>query len=71
MLNTAIIKALMAEQGHTQKDLRELLKLSDYGLRLKLKGRTQFKPTELKLIAELYGVTIDYFFAENIPKIAK
>lgn len=60
----------MAENKHTQKFIADKLGLSLYGLRLKLSNKNEFKANELKKIADIYGVSIDYFFSNKVAKIA-
>lgn len=61
-MNLHKIRAKMVEHGHTQKVLQELLKLSPFGFRLKLSGKTEFKASEIKKIADFYNISVEYFF---------
>ena len=61
---------LMREHGHTQNFIAEKLGISPYGLRLKLKGSSQFKANEIKILADLYNISVDYFFSDEVAKIA-
>lgn len=62
---------LMRENRHTQSDIAEILSISPQGLRLKLSGVSQFKANEIKILADLYHVSVDYFFSDDVAKIAK
>ena len=64
------IKGLMVEYGYTQSDIAEYLGISVYGLALKLKGSYEFKASEIKKLSDLFNVSVDYFFSENVDKIA-
>lgn len=70
IIYTNRIIGLMKESGHTQKQLADYLHLSEYGLRRKLKGQSEFKASEILKISELYKVSIEYFFSDDIAKIA-
>ena len=62
---------LMRENRHTQSDIADILSISPQGLRLKLSGVSQFKAIEIKILADLYHVSVDYFFSDDVAKIAK
>ena len=62
---------LMRENRHTQSDIADILSISPQGLRLKLSGVSQFKANEIKILADLYHVSVDYFFSDDVAKIAK
>jgi len=61
---------LMAEHKHTQKIVSDYLGLSEYGFRLKLHGVNEFKANEIKKLSLLYNVSTDYFFSDEVAKIA-
>lgn len=63
------LKGLMREYGHTQKQLAEYLGLSEYGLRRKLNGQSEFKANELFELAKLYNVSVDYFFTDRVAEL--
>lgn len=63
------LKGLMREHGHTQKQLAEYLGLSEYGLRRKLNGQSEFKANELFELAKLYNVSVDYFFTDRVAEL--
>ena len=69
-MNTDKLKGLMAEVGQNQKDISDYWGSSLSGFRLKLKGTNEFKASEIKALADLYGVPTDYFFSPSIAKIA-
>lgn len=56
------IRGLMSEHGDTQSELAEKLGISKQTLNYKLMGRHDMSIQMLTRIAELYGVTIEYFF---------
>ncbi|MBH7874020.1 DUF739 family protein [Clostridioides difficile] len=64
------LEGLMKENRHTQKNVADILGLSSYGFRLKLKGKNEFKASEIKKISKLYNVSADYFFSDEVAKIA-
>ncbi|HBF7176542.1 helix-turn-helix domain-containing protein [Clostridioides difficile] len=64
------LEGLMKENRHTQKNVADILGLSSYGFRLKLKGKNEFKASEIKKISKLYNVSADYFFLDEVAKIA-
>ena len=64
------LKGLMSENGHTQLFLANYLNLSCYGFAKKLNGQNEFKASEIKKKADLYDVSVDYFFSDNVEKIA-
>lgn len=68
MLYTNRLKGLMSENGHTQKFIANYLDLSEYGLRKKLNGETEFKANEISKLAELYKVSVDYFFSKDVAR---
>ncbi len=69
-MNTDKLKGLMAEAGQNQKDISDYLGISLYGFRLKLNGTHEFKASEIKALADLYGVPTDYFFSPSVAKMA-
>lgn len=64
------LKGLMSENGHTQAFLADYLNISCYGFAKKLNGQNEFKASEIKKIADLYNVSMDYFFSDKVAKIA-
>lgn len=64
------LEGLMKENRHTKKNVADILGLSSYGFRLKLKGKNEFKASEIKKISKLYNVSADYFFSDEVAKIA-
>ncbi|WP_415990602.1 helix-turn-helix domain-containing protein [Intestinibacter bartlettii] len=63
------LKGLMSENGHTQSFLADYLNISCYGFAKKLNGQNEFKASEIKKIADLYNVSIDYFFSDKVARI--
>lgn len=70
-MNVNKLKGLMGEHGHRQKDICLLLDISPQGLRLKMNGVHEFKASEVKSLADFYDVPVDYFFCDDVAKIAK
>ena len=70
-MNVNKLRGLMGEYGHKQKDICEVLGLTPQGLRLKMNGTHEFKASEIKSLADFYKVPTDYFFCEDVAKIAK
>ncbi len=62
-MNTNKIKGLMAEYGHTQTFVAKYLNLSYNGFSKKLNNQNEFKASEIKKLADLYNVKVDYFFS--------
>lgn len=60
-MNIKKIKGLMAENGHTQKDLANILGISECTVKNKLLGKSDFKFSEVVLIANHYNVDINIF----------
>lgn len=52
----------MGANEHTKKDLARYLKISPTALNNKLKGRVEFKASEIKEIADLYHITTDELY---------
>ena len=60
-MNVFKLKGLMAEHGETQQDIAKLLGIHVTSLYHKLKGTTEFKISELLILAEHYKVDINIF----------
>ena len=69
-MNIGKLKGLMGEFDHKQIDICNLLNITPQGLRLKLKGQHEFKASEIKALADFYGVPTDYFFYDSVAKMA-
>lgn len=67
--NTNKVKGLMAENGMTQADVAKSIKKSEFTLRNKLQGKTEFTATEIASIADLFRVSPDIFFTQKLSKI--
>jgi len=61
-MNIDKLRGLMAENGEKQKDLADVLNVSINTVRLKLKGKNDFKSTEIIKLCEHYRVEANYFF---------
>jgi DNA-binding helix-turn-helix protein len=63
------IRAMLAERGHTQADLADLLGITYQALSIKMNSHTDFKRMEIYLIMKCYELTadelVDIFFASN------
>ena len=64
-MNVNKLKGLMAENNDTQYDLAIYLNISPNSLRNKLKGKSDFKSTEIVKICNKYNVEPNYFFQKN------
>lgn len=69
-MNRNKLKGIIRECGYTQADIAKILGLSVYGFRQKLNGAHEFKASEVKKLADFFGVTVDYFFSPSVAKIA-
>ncbi len=65
-MNTKKLKGLMAENNITQQDLAKILRISVTGLNKKLNGKSEFKASEIKIIADFFNVPINIFFVEHV-----
>lgn len=59
MVDIKRIKALMGANDHTHRFLAKVLNVTPATISKKLKGKIEFKATEIKTIADLYQVSID------------
>ncbi|MCM1259663.1 MAG: helix-turn-helix domain-containing protein [Prevotella sp.] len=60
-MNISKLKGLMAEHGDTQEDIAKLLNIHVTSLYHKMKGKTEFKFSEVQIIASHYNVDINIF----------
>lgn len=67
----SVLRALMEENGTTQKELAQFIQVRPQTLSLYCSGETQPNGEKLLKIAEFYHVTVDYLLTgtviENIP----
>lgn len=61
-LKTSKIRGLIAEHGITQKELAEIIGISEQSMNLKLKGKRQFKANEIGKIARYFDIEVDFLF---------
>ena len=61
MIDLGEIKACMARNGHTQKDIAAILELSINSVNLKIQGKREFTVQELATLAKNYDVEISLF----------
>ena len=61
-MNVNKLKCLMGENDHTRKFIAKRLGITPSGLQKKLNGKSEFKASEIKILADLYKVSVDYFF---------
>lgn len=70
MINTRKFKAIIVEKGYTQEQIAEYLGISNTTLNYKINNKTEFKASEIKLIAELLKLSnqqvMDIFFAGSV-----
>ena len=55
-MNTSYLKYVMSQHGDTQKEICELLSISQNALINKLKGKNYFTMREVRLIVERYDL---------------
>ena len=72
-MNKEKLKSYMALHGHTNKDLADLLNLSEQSISCKInENGTEFKQGEIKRIKDEYNLSpnevADIFFAEKVSK---
>ena len=60
-MNVNKLKGLMAEHGERQEDIAKLLNIHITTVNFKLQGKSEFKLSELKTLAEHYKVDINIF----------
>lgn len=60
-MNVFKLKGLMAEHGEKQEDVAKLLKIHVTSLYKKMKGKTEFKFSEVQILANHYKVDINIF----------
>lgn len=56
----ANLRAEMARNRKTNKEMADFLSLSDNGFSFKLNGKNQFTLAEMVQMADLFGCSIDY-----------
>lgn len=61
MVKIAKIRGCMAEKKDTQKDLAEILDLSERSVNLKMNGKVPFTISEISLIAKRYKKSVNFF----------
>ena len=57
MTNTLLLEMYIRRAGVTNRDLAKVVGLSQTGFYDKLKGRTEFRQSEIKIITERIGLT--------------
>jgi transcriptional regulator with XRE-family HTH domain len=67
-MNVNKLKGLMAENDITQQEIAKLLNISPTGLNKKLTGKSEFKASEIKILADFFKVSTDIFFKDNVTK---
>lgn len=60
--NLAKVRGAIAEVGITQQKVADALGISRYSYTLKLKGKNEFKASELAILTRITGKDISYFF---------
>jgi transcriptional regulator with XRE-family HTH domain len=60
-MNALKFKAWMAENRITQKELMELLDLSQTSINKKVNGREDFSLPQIRTICDKYGISADIF----------
>lgn len=64
VINLNKIRGLRAEYGKTQSDMAKLLDINASSYQNKEWGITEFKPSELKALADHWGVEVKDLFNE-------
>lgn len=62
----AEVRAELARQQKTQRDVADILGLPQQSVQLRLSGKRAFRAEELARLAEGLGVPISRFFAEPV-----
>lgn len=60
--NVNKLKGLMAENGLSQQDTAKLIGMSKRTFEHKIQGKSEFKASEIYMLATKFSVNIDYFF---------
>ncbi len=60
--NLGKVRGAIAEAGLTQQKVADALGISRYSYTLKLKGKNEFKASELVILTRITGKDISYFF---------
>lgn len=62
----AKIKYLMELRNIKQEQVAKILGKTQSSISLKLKGERKFTPSELKLVANFFNKTVDYFYSSSL-----
>lgn len=54
-------KAWLVENGIKQKDVAELLGITEANMSEKINGKQEFTAPQMRLLCQTYGITADYF----------
>lgn len=57
----AEVRAEVARQQKSQREIGEILGLPQPSVQMRLKGNTPFRAEELVMLAEAFGVSVDHF----------
>lgn len=67
-LNLDFIRGCMAQSRINQKQLAKFLNKSENSINAALNGKTLFNSIELKLMADLFGVSVEKLFNSTVIK---
>lgn len=65
-MNTRKLKALMVEFNYSRKQIADLLGINESTLKNKLSGKSDFKFTEVQVLANHFNVDINIFLPISI-----
>lgn len=73
MINTELLRRIIADKGLKIVFIASKLKITDASLRNKIENRTSFKLSEVSALCELLGINDlklkdDIFFADKVEK---
>lgn len=60
----ANIRAEVARRGLRQKDLAEMLGMSQASVSARLHGRVEFRLSEIEVLASIWGISLSYLLGE-------
>jgi len=60
------LKILISESDYNQEDIAKKLGLAETTFNRKLNGKSEFKLSEAKQLADLFNLTVDELFFSNI-----
>ncbi|MCV2231928.1 helix-turn-helix transcriptional regulator [Paracholeplasma manati] len=64
-LNLDYIRGCLAQSRISQKQLAKFLNKSENSINAALNGKTLFSSIEIKMMSELFGVSVESLFVDN------